>query len=244
MGNLPKERLTPFEAPFTFTGIDFFGPFYVKRGRSNIKVYGCIFVCFNTRAIHIEDVSSLATDTFILALRRFMSLRGCPREIWTDNGTNFTGAEKELRNSIKSLNEEAIKKEVHARNTEWHSCTMPKWRFQPPTASHMSGVWERLIQSVCKTMKAIIGNPNVTLGHETLRTVFCEAVSILNSRPLCSSSEDPDDFEPLTPNHFLLLRGTQQRHQRRKSPIIQSNLTKEIKMAKRLDNFYLCRLVV
>ena len=94
MGDLPRERLKPFEAPFTFTGIDFFGPFYAKRGRATEKIYGCIFVCFTTRAIHIEDASALSTDVFIQSLRRFMAVRGCPKEIWSDNGTNFTGAAK------------------------------------------------------------------------------------------------------------------------------------------------------
>ena len=82
--DLPKERMVPYHPPFTFTGLDFFGPFYVKRARSVIKMYGCIFVCFNSRAVHIEDVSSLETDTFILALRRFISVRRCPKEIWSD----------------------------------------------------------------------------------------------------------------------------------------------------------------
>ncbi|KAK3708359.1 hypothetical protein QZH41_004261 [Actinostola sp. cb2023] len=106
MADLPKERLTytPYQPPFTYTGIDFFGPFYIKRGRGTEKVYACIFVCFNSRAIHIEDVSSLETDTFIQALRRFMSVRGCPKEIWSDNGTNFVGAEKEIRRSIQQWN--------------------------------------------------------------------------------------------------------------------------------------------
>ena len=206
MGDLPMERLTPFQPPFTFTGVDFFGPFYVKRGRATEKVYGCIFVCFNTRAIHVEDASSLTTDAFIQAFRRFIAVRGCPREVWSDNGTNFTGAERELRASIKEFNEEEIRKELHSRNIEWHQCPMPKWKFQPPAASHMSGVWERLIRSVRKCMKGLLGNPNAPLALETLRTVFYEAASILNSRPLSPSSDDPNDLEPLTPNHFLLLR--------------------------------------
>ena len=72
MGDLPKARLTPYEPPFTYTGLDLFGPFYVKRGRATEKVYGCIFVCFTTRAIHIEDVGSLESDDFLQALRRFI----------------------------------------------------------------------------------------------------------------------------------------------------------------------------
>ncbi|XP_068739665.1 uncharacterized protein [Montipora capricornis] len=206
MADLPKERLIPYQPPFTYTGLDFFGPFYVKRSRSTVKVYGCIFVCFNSRAVHIEDVSSLETDTFIQALVRFISVRGCPKEIWSDNGTNFTGAEKELRLSVQDLNEERIKSELHSREVEWYSCPLPKWRFQPPAASHMSGVWERLIRSVRKAMRAVLGSQGALVGLETLRTVFAEVTSILNSRPICPSSDDPNDLEPLTPNHLILQR--------------------------------------
>ena len=138
-----------------YTGLDFFGPFYVKRSRSTVEVYGCIFVCSNSRAVHIEDVSSLETDTFIQALVRFLSVRGCPKEIWSDNGTDFTGAEKELRQSVQDLNEARIKSELHLRKVEWYSCPLPEWRFQPPAASHTSGVWERLIRSVRKAMKSV-----------------------------------------------------------------------------------------
>ncbi|KAK2561737.1 hypothetical protein P5673_015113 [Acropora cervicornis] len=119
MADLPKERLVPYQPPFTYTGLDFFGPFYVKRSRSTAKVYGCIFVCFNSRAIHIEDVSLLETDTFIQALLRFISVRGCPKEIWSDNGTNFTGAEKELRLLVQGMSDERIKSELHSREVEW-----------------------------------------------------------------------------------------------------------------------------
>ena len=96
MADVPKECLIPFEPPFTYTGVDFFGPFNVKRGRSAEKVYGCLFTCFRSRAVHIEEVSLLEIDSFIQALRRFISNRGYPKEIWSDNATNFAGAEKEI----------------------------------------------------------------------------------------------------------------------------------------------------
>ena len=146
MADLPKERLVPYHPSFTFTGLDFFGPFNVKRTRSIIKVYGCIFMCFNSRAVHIKDVSSLETGTFILALCRFISVHGCPKEIWSDNGTNFTGAEGELRCSVRELNEEQIRRELHSYGVEWFRYMLLRWRFQPPTTSHMSGMWERLIR--------------------------------------------------------------------------------------------------
>ena len=206
MADLPRERLVPYHPPFTFTGLDFFGPFYVKRARSVIKVYGCIFVCFNSRAVHIEDVSSLETDTFILALRRFISVRGCPKEIWSDNGTNFTGAESELRRSVRELNEDQIRRELHLYDADWLNYVLPRWRFQPPAASHMSGVWERLIRSVRKAMNAVLSKPGAAIPLETLRTVFAEVTSILNSRPISPASDDPSDMEALTPNHLLLQR--------------------------------------
>ena len=72
----------------------------------------------------------------------------------------------------------------------------------------MSGVWERLVQSVKRAMKGVMGSPNELINHETLRTVFADVVTILNSRPLCPASDDPKDMEPLTPNHLLLQRNT------------------------------------
>ena len=127
MADLPKERVVAYQPQFTYTGLDFFGPFYVKRSRSTVKVYGCIFVCFNSRAIHIEDVSSLETDTFIQALLRFISIPGCPKEIWSDNGTNFTCAEKELRPLVQDMSDKRIKSELHSREVEWYECPLPEW---------------------------------------------------------------------------------------------------------------------
>ena len=99
--------------------LDIFGLFHVKRGRGSQKIYGCIFVCFVTRAAHIEDVGSLETDSFIQALRRFISSRGAAKEIWSDNGTNFIGGEKELRRA-KEWNQTAITESTHVKGLEWH----------------------------------------------------------------------------------------------------------------------------
>ena len=206
IADLPAERLAPYPPPFTFTGLDFFGPFHVKVGRSLVKVYGCIFVCFNSRAVHIEDVGSLETDAFIQALRRFISVRGSPKKIWSDNGTNFTGTEKELSRSIQDLDDGTIRRELHRYETDWYRCAVPEWHFQPPTASHVSDVWERLIRSVRKAMKGVLGDRGAFSGRETLRTVFAEVMSILNSHPMCPASDDPNDMEALTPNHLLLQR--------------------------------------
>ena len=106
MADLPVDRLTSDQPPFTCFGIDYFGPFQVRRGRSFPKRYGLIFTCLAIRAVHIEVAHSLDTDSFLLALRRFVARRGQVKEIRSDNGTNFTSDEKELRESIKAWNQE------------------------------------------------------------------------------------------------------------------------------------------
>ena len=78
------------------------------------------------------------------------------------------------------------------------------WVFNPPTASHMGGVWERMIRSVCKILNAVLKEQNLT--EESLVTLMCEVEAILNSRPLTKISDDPSDLQALTPNHLLLLR--------------------------------------
>lgn len=163
-------------------------------------------MCFTSKAIHIEDVGSLETDAFIQALRRFICTRGAVKEIWSDNGTNFTGGEREITLAIQDLDHRIIQRSLNEKDVEWHCQPLVKWHFQPPTASHMSGVWERLIRSVRNAMKAILGHPHAFVTRETLRTVFAEAVGILNSRPLCPSSDDPIDREPITPSHLLQQR--------------------------------------
>lgn len=97
----PKERLTPYDQPFTYMGVDFFRPFYVKRGRGRDKIYGCLLTCLTSRTVHIEDVRSLETDAFIQALLDFLSNLEWPKEFWSDNGTNFAGVGKEIRDCIR-----------------------------------------------------------------------------------------------------------------------------------------------
>ena len=99
MANLPKERVEDCP-PFTVCGVDYFGPFIIKEGRKELKRYGTIFTCFNSRAIHIEISNSLETDSFILSLRRFIARRGNVRKLFSDNGTNFVGAQRELQEAI------------------------------------------------------------------------------------------------------------------------------------------------
>lgn len=198
MANLPGDTVYPCEPPFTSVGVDCFGPFYTKRGRSQVKRYGVIFTCLTIHAIHIEVAESLTTDSFINALRRFMSRRGQVQSIRCDRGTNFVGAERELREAMKAWNQAAISETLLQKNIDWI--------FNTPHASHHGGVWERQIRTVRKVLNAV--TKEQVLTDEGLSTLMCEVEAIINSRPLTNCSSDHLDLEPLTPNHLLIMRSS------------------------------------
>jgi hypothetical protein len=191
MADLPSDRTTSGQPPFTCSGVDLFGPFVVKRGRTDLKRYGCIFTCLTVRAVHIEVVHSMDTDSFINALQRFICRRGQVRSIRSDNGSNFVCAAKEL-----NFDQRRIHNFLQERSVEW--------RFNPPAASHMGGVWERQIRTVRKVLDGV--TKQQTMDDEGLATLMCLVESIINGRPLTTVSEDVKDLEPLTPNHLLLLQ--------------------------------------
>ena len=197
MSDLPEDRVTPGDPVFTHVGVDYFGPFVVKVGRRREKRYGVIFTCMAVRAVHVEVANSLSTDSFIHALRRFISRRGPVRTMRSDNGTNFIGAERELRQEMEKMNHDVVHGAMLRGGIDWS--------FNPPGASHFGGSWERQIRSIRKILGAILSQQ--CLDDEGLHTLLCEVECILNSRPLTCVSPDADDLEPLTPNHFLQLRG-------------------------------------
>lgn len=194
MAPLPSSRVTRTIRPFYRVGIDYFGPLTVKIGRRNEKRYGVLFVCMVTRAVHLEIAASLSTDSTILAIRRFIGRRGYPLEMFSDNGTNLRGADNELKKSLMELDQKKI--------TRYLTDKAIKWNFIPPASPHMGGSWERLVKSVKIAINAIFNERSVT--EEVLQTVFIEAESIVNSRPLTHVSLDPHELEALTPNHFLI----------------------------------------
>lgn len=193
--NLPQDRVSPDEPPFTRVGVDLFGPFAVKRGRTTVKRYGVICTCLSVRAVHLEVASSLDTDSFVNALRRFIARRGQVSEVRSDNGTNFVGAERELREAIGKWNQAQINNTLIQKGIQWI--------FNPPSGSHHGGVWERLIRLVRKVLNSLLRTQNLDEG---LHTVLCEVEAIINSRPITKASTDPNDLEALTPNHLLLLK--------------------------------------
>ncbi|XP_062556974.1 uncharacterized protein LOC134221813 [Armigeres subalbatus] len=194
MAPLPKVRLTPFIRPFTYVGVDYFGPILVKQGRSNTKRWIALFTCLSIRAVHMEVVHTLSTESCILAIRRFVTRRGAPAEIFSDNGTNFHGANNELRKQIEKRDQ---------RLAEVFTNGNTKWSFNPPGAPHMGGAWERMVRSVKLAIGGFLESTRKP-DDETLETVIIEAEGIINSRPLTYIPLESANQESLTPNHFLL----------------------------------------
>ena len=163
MADLPKERITP-SPPFTYSGVDYFGPFHIKQGRKDVKRYGVLFTCLASRAVHIETADTLETDSFINALRRFIARRRPVREIRSDRGTNIVGAERELKKALDELDHSAIQRSLcRDFNADW----IIQWKQNPPAASHMGGVWERQIRSVRSTLSALMRDQGHTLDNES-----------------------------------------------------------------------------
>ena len=197
MADLPAERFDTSHA-FSTVGLDFFGPLQVKKFRRTEKRFGLLFTCLATRAIHLEVVQAMDTDSFVMALRRFIARRGRPNKICSDNGTNIKGGERELREALANLKQQRITDELTQRHITW--------RWNPPAAPHFGGVWERLVGSVKRALSVVLGGHVTT--DETLSTVLCEVENMVNSRPITHVTDEYDgrDLTALTPNHFLLGR--------------------------------------
>ncbi|XP_062550258.1 uncharacterized protein LOC134215009 isoform X2 [Armigeres subalbatus] len=128
-----------------------------------------------------------------MSVRRFVSRRGAPIEIHSDNGTNFRGADRLLKEQIQNISEAMAETFTNATT---------KWVFIPPSAPHMGGSWERMVRSVKSAMEAANGGRR--LDDEGLLTLAQEAESMVNSRPLTYLPLDSEEAEALTPNHFIL----------------------------------------
>ena len=198
MADLPRERADP-APPFTYTGMDIFGPFYIKERRSKLKRWGIVFTCLSCRAVHLETLNSMTTDSFLNALRRFVCRRGKVRELRSDQGTNFIGGRNELIAALKELDEDAVQNFLSSKGCDWI-----KFTSNVPCASHMGGVWERLIRTIRAVLSALLLEHGEQLDDESLRTFMIETENIINSRPLTVFNlTDPETPEPLTPNHLL-----------------------------------------
>ncbi|XP_058816672.1 uncharacterized protein LOC131679946 [Topomyia yanbarensis] len=194
MAPLPAARLTAYVKPFTYVGLDYFGPIFIRAGRTNQKRWVALFTCLTVRAVHLEVVYSLTTEACKLAVRRFIARRGSPLEIYSDMGTNFIGASRDLEKEIQ----QAI---LGVASTFTNTNT--RWRFNPPVSPHMGGAWERMVRAVKMAIFALPMDKRPS--DESLITLLAEAEFIINSRPLTFVPLEAADEEALTPNHFLLL---------------------------------------
>ena len=172
------------------------GPFVTIQGRRSRrqKRYFCLFPCLATRAVHLEMAFGLDTDSFLNAFYRMVNRRGLPREMLSDNGTNFVAAERELRGLVEALDQSKIAQSTVNKGVMWH--------FNPPLAPHFGGVHETMIKVAKRPVNAVLGNADVT--DEELTTAFTGAEALLNSRPVTYQSANPEDDIPLTTNHFLI----------------------------------------
>jgi len=195
MADLALARLRLFKPAFYSTGVDCFGPFSIKVGRLLERRWAIIFKCLTVRAVHLDVLTSIDTDSFLMALRRFIARRGTPAELYSDQGTNFRGGETELRQAFSAMAPD-LQLLLAPHKIQFH--------FNPPAALHFGSAWEREIRSVKTALYTTVGAQ--PLQEEVLSTVLVEVEGILNSKPLGYVSSDVSDPDPVTPNSLLMGR--------------------------------------
>lgn len=203
MGNLPAPRLEP-NSVFLNVGVDYAGPFSLNanklRNNKLLKAYIAIFVCLSTKALHLELVTELSTDAFIAAFRRFVSRRGKPANMYSDNGTNFVEANHELENLNSLLKNRDNQGEISTA----FSGDKISWHFIPASSPTFGGLWEAGVKLTKHHLRRVLANTHLT--YEDFNTVLVQIEAVVNSRPISPLSSDPTDINPLCPAQFLIGR--------------------------------------
>ena len=201
MSTLPSDRVQP-TPPFTHIGMDAFGPIVVKERRSEVKRWGLLLTCLYSRAVHVEVLNDMTTDSLINALRCFICLRGAVKTIYCDRGINFIGASNELQKALQSMKPESTL-------TKYFADKQIEFKFNSPHASHAGGVWERQIRSIRAVLNGMMaGKYNRRLDTHSLHTAFYEAMAIVNSRPIAVNDLNDPQTPVLNPNHILTSKAT------------------------------------
>ena len=193
MAPWPKSKVTESKA-FLNTGLDYFGPLFVKQGKNQLKYWVCLFTCVTTRAIHLELVEGMSAEQFLFALRRFIARRGKPNQIILDNAIQFKAA----KDAVDLAWEATVKDPtVHSYLADQRIV----WSFIIELSPWMGGFYERLVGTTKMALKKSIGKLRLTSTQ--LQTVLAEIEATLNSRPLIYISGELDDQTIITPGHFL-----------------------------------------
>lgn len=201
MGELPLARLDFGVKPFTYVGIDAFGPYSVKINRSTAKRYGIIFTCLTYRAVYLEILMDLSTSSCLSDIRAILTRRGPSVQFFSDNGKNFVGSRNQLIKDIAEMSE--------ARGQDVADRHKIDWKFIPAYSPWMGGAWERLIQSIKKTMDYLM--TEATPRENELRDVLMEAEFLMNRRPLTHMPISHEDDPPLTPNTVMFGEANEER---------------------------------
>lgn len=199
MAELPKDRVTPY-LPFEVSGVDYAGPFLLKdtykRGAPTRKCWIAIFVCMCTRAIHIDVVTDLTSAAFIACFERFVSSRGQCVHMYSDNGTSFVGAYKEIKEAFDTFHS--------ADNLEILNRQGTRWTFMSPASPWRGGIYEAAVKSTKYHLTRVIGCQRYT--YDDYITLLKKIEACLNSRPLYAPTDDPSDGPVMTPGHLLVGR--------------------------------------
>ncbi|XP_023810653.1 uncharacterized protein LOC105357885 [Oryzias latipes] len=206
MGDLPEERSSP-AAPFQFTSVDLFGPYHVKddiKRRVTMKVWGVVFCCMSSRAIHVELANTLSTESFLLAYQRFTAVRGHPRKIWSDSGTNFIGAKpilKDMYSFLREQNEASLEEYATRNGTHW------TWKIHPADSPHRNGAAEAAVRVTKRALLSLRKVEGLTFS-EFLTTLQLDS-NLANERPIDAKIQSQEErIESISPNTLLLGRAS------------------------------------